>query len=105
MTTLRTNEATVVAGRPAAASTPAVVGRHLTKVYGLSARKAARALEQPDPAAAVAEAGGHLGAYDVSFAIERGEMFVVMGLSGSGKSTVLRMVNRLNEPTAGVLEI
>lgn len=85
--------------------TAAVVGHQLAKVYGLSDRASATALAAPDPRAAVAAAGGYLGAHDVSFSIGRGEMFVVMGLSGSGKSTVLRMVNRLNEPTAGRLEI
>ena len=34
-----------------------------------------------------------------------GEFFVIMGLSGSGKSTVLRMLNRLVEPTSGELLI
>jgi len=42
---------------------------------------------------------------DVSFGVERGELFVVMGLSGSGKSTLLRMLNRLVEPTRGTVEI
>src|SRR5699024_1565856 len=42
---------------------------------------------------------------DASFAVERGEIFVVMGLSGSGKSTLIRMVNRLFEPTAGTVAI
>jgi glycine betaine/proline transport system ATP-binding protein len=84
---------------------PAVVGRHLSKAYGLGPRQAARALLAPDPAAAVARAGGFLAAHDVGFTIGRGEMFVVMGLSGSGKSTVLRMVNRLNEPSTGELLI
>ena len=84
---------------------PAIEGRGLSKVYGLGDRQAARALAADDPAAAVAAAGGYLGAADVSFSIGTGEMFVVMGLSGSGKSTVLRMINRLNEPTAGELLI
>ncbi len=35
------------------------------------------------------------------FSIEAGEIFVIMGLSGSGKSTIVRMLNRLIEPTAG----
>src|SRR6056297_3386411 len=38
---------------------------------------------------------------DASFQVHRGEMFVVMGLSGSGKSTVIRCLNRLIEPTRG----
>jgi glycine betaine/proline transport system ATP-binding protein len=83
----------------------AIAGRHLTKAYGLSERKAAKSLAASDPAAAVAAEGGFLGAHDVNFQVRRGEMFVVMGLSGSGKSTLLRMINRLNEPTSGELLI
>lgn len=83
----------------------AIVGRHLTKAYGLSTRVATKALSGPEPAKAVAAEGGFLGANDVSFQIHKGEMFVIMGLSGSGKSTVLRMINRLNEPTAGELVV
>lgn len=42
---------------------------------------------------------------EVSFTVARGELFVLMGLSGSGKSTVLRMLNGLIEPTAGSVEL
>ncbi|MEM9498422.1 MAG: betaine/proline/choline family ABC transporter ATP-binding protein [Pseudomonadota bacterium] len=38
---------------------------------------------------------------DVSFDIFEGEIFVLMGLSGSGKSTVLRCLSSLTKPTAG----
>lgn len=38
---------------------------------------------------------------DVSFSIQKQETFVIMGLSGSGKSTVLRCLNRLIKPTKG----
>lgn len=38
---------------------------------------------------------------DVSFNIHRAEVFVIMGLSGSGKSTVVRCLSRLIEPTMG----
>lgn len=41
------------------------------------------------------------GVQDASFSINAGEIFVVMGLSGSGKSTMVRMLNRLIAPTAG----
>ena len=44
---------------------PAIEGRGLSKVYGLGDRQAARALRADDPAAAVAAAGGYLGAADV----------------------------------------
>ncbi|MDY7087208.1 MAG: ATP-binding cassette domain-containing protein [Actinomycetota bacterium] len=82
----------------------------LTKVYGMRDAEAADIVER-NPAdvvarrAAVRSAGGFLGADDVSFEVQRGEVFVVMGLSGSGKSTVLRMLNRLIEPTAGQINV
>ena len=41
----------------------------------------------------------------VSFEVSRGELFVIMGLSGSGKSTVVRCVSRLLEPTAGRVSV
>ena len=40
---------------------------------------------------------------DVSFDVKRGEFLVVIGLSGSGKSTMLRCVNRLHNPTSGAI--
>ncbi|MEM1159353.1 MAG: betaine/proline/choline family ABC transporter ATP-binding protein [Pseudomonadota bacterium] len=41
----------------------------------------------------------------VGFQVGQGELFVVMGLSGSGKSTVIRCLSRLLEPTAGTVRI
>ena len=38
---------------------------------------------------------------DVSFGVERGEVFVILGGSGCGKSTLLKMLIGLYEPTAG----
>ena len=40
-------------------------------------------------------------AADVSFDVHVGEIFVIMGLSGSGKSTVVRCLSRLIEATHG----
>src|SRR5271166_2485235 len=40
---------------------------------------------------------------DISLAIERGELFGVVGPSGSGKSSFLRLLNRLDEPTGGTV--
>ncbi len=45
--------------------------------------------------------GQVIGVFDATFSVKRGEIFVIMGLSGSGKSTMVRLFNRLIEPTAG----
>lgn len=37
----------------------------------------------------------------VSFDVPRGSFVAVIGLSGSGKSTMLRCINRIHEPSAG----
>ncbi len=49
---------------------------------------------------------GHvLGLNDVSFSVNKGEIFVVMGLSGSGKSTAIRTVNKLFDITYGTIKV
>ncbi len=42
---------------------------------------------------------------DVSFAVQPGEIFVIMGPSGSGKSVLLRQIAGLEEPTTGTVRI
>jgi osmoprotectant transport system ATP-binding protein len=48
---------------------------------------------------------GQLVVDDVSFQVGRGELVVVLGESGSGKTTTLKMINRLIEPTVGTISI
>lgn len=43
--------------------------------------------------------------YKVSFAIEEGELFVLLGGSGSGKSTILRMIAGLTIPDGGRIRL
>jgi osmoprotectant transport system ATP-binding protein len=38
---------------------------------------------------------------NVSFAVQRGETLVLLGRSGAGKTTALKLINRLLEPSAG----
>lgn len=42
---------------------------------------------------------------DVNLSIDQGEIFVIMGLSGSGKSSLLRCFNMLNVPTSGSIMV
>ena len=42
---------------------------------------------------------------DLSFKVNRGEIFGVIGLSEAGKSTLVRCINRLEEPTSGDITI
>lgn len=41
----------------------------------------------------------------VSFKVDRGETLVLLGSSGSGKTTALRLINRLLDPSAGTISI
>ena len=85
---------------------PRISCRHVWKVFGASADQfeTARKAVSGDVTAtaeALRERNHVPAACDVSFDLHPGEIFVIMGLSGSGKSTVVRCLSRLVEPTAG----
>ena len=42
---------------------------------------------------------------DVSFEMKRGEMTGIIGANGAGKSTILKLVSRILEPTSGHVEV
>ena len=79
----------------------------LWKIFGDRGDEAFKALSQGkiNNAGIMDEFDCFLGLADCSFAVERGEIFCIMGLSGSGKSTVIRHLNRLIEPTAGRISV
>ncbi|SFJ49395.1 glycine betaine/L-proline ABC transporter ATP-binding protein ProV [Thermoflavimicrobium dichotomicum] len=79
-----------------------IVVKNLTKIFGKGSKKALKLLDQGKSKREILEeTGATVGVNRANFAVESGEIFVIMGLSGSGKSTLLRMLNRLIEPTAG----
>lgn len=75
---------------------------NLSKIFGQDVTAGLESLKQGKSKAELLESTGQVvGVNEVNLTIERGELFVVMGLSGSGKSTLVRMINRLIEPSAG----
>jgi osmoprotectant transport system ATP-binding protein len=48
---------------------------------------------------------GRFAVHDVSLRVPAGTMLVLLGGSGSGKTTTLKMINRLIEPTSGRIEV
>jgi glycine betaine/proline transport system ATP-binding protein len=80
--------------------------RDLVKIYGPDIETALRLLKSGLNRQQILETTGSLVAVaNVSFEITKSEIFVVMGLSGSCKSTLLRCLNRLVEPTSGSIRI
>ena len=50
-------------------------------------------------------ANRHLLLSDLSLSVRRGETLVLLGRSGSGKTTTLKLINRLLEPSQGELQV
>ncbi|MGY0035250.1 quaternary amine ABC transporter ATP-binding protein [Pedobacter sp. NJ-S-72] len=74
----------------------------LTLIFGKEKEEALALLKQGKTKAEILkETGCTVAVKNASFNIEKGEFFVIMGLSGSGKSSLLRCFNRLIEPTSG----
>lgn len=75
---------------------------NLTKVFGKKPKRALELLAQnKNKEEILKETGMTVGVSKANFDVKNGETFVIMGLSGSGKSTMVRLLNRLIEPTAG----
>lgn len=75
---------------------------HLYKIFGPRPQEVMAQVEAGVSKEHILDRTGHtVGLDDVNLRISGAETFVVMGLSGSGKSTFVRCVNRLIDPTAG----
>jgi len=98
-----------VATKHAAASVPIAVSmQNIDVLFGQRARQG-EAIELLDAGQTreeiLQETGVVLGVADASLEVPAGSISVLMGLSGSGKSSLLRCVNGLNTVTRGVLSV
>jgi glycine betaine/proline transport system ATP-binding protein len=76
--------------------------RHLCKFFGINRVAARKMLQEGAGKNEILKKTGVTVAVDnVSFDVERGKIFALIGLSGSGKSTVVRCINMLQRPTSG----
>lgn len=83
-----------------------IIVHNLTKIFDHHPQKALSLLKVgKNKDEILKETGQTVGINNVSFTVRQGEIFVVMGLSGSGKSTILRCLNRLIEPSSGTVMI
>lgn len=80
--------------------------KNLDVVFGQSLEKSLALLDEGKTRQEIQEATGDVvGVHNASLTVEKGEICVLMGLSGSGKSSLLRAVNGLNPVTRGSLEV
>jgi len=76
--------------------------KNLSKLFGKNKVPAFEMIKNGSDKREVAKKlGVTVAVNDVSFQVERGKIFVLIGLSGSGKSTVVRCLNLLQKPTSG----
>ena len=80
-----------------------LICRGLWKLFGSEPRAFLERLDFNPGSEQIAEAGLIGAVRNASLEVAVGEIFVIMGLSGSGKSTIVRCLSRLIEPTAGEL--
>lgn len=84
----------------------AITIKNLDVVFGDQQQKALELLDQGKARQEIIDQTGQVvGVDSVSMSVKEGEICVLMGLSGSGKSSLLRAVNGLNTISRGALEI
>ncbi len=80
---------------------PVVEFRNVDVIFGADEAALEMLDGGADRDAILAATGAVVGVHGASLAVEEGEICVLMGLSGSGKSSLLRCVNGLNKVTRG----
>ncbi|WP_105901116.1 choline ABC transporter ATP-binding protein [Vibrio gangliei] len=84
----------------------AITIKDLDVIFGDNPSKAIELLEQGESRQNIIDQTGQVVGVDgVNISVKEGEICVLMGLSGSGKSSLLRAINGLNTISRGSLEI
>ena len=75
---------------------------HVSKLYGQGKAEAAKMMREGLGKEEVyRRTGCTVALWDINLEIPKGKIFVIIGLSGSGKSTAVRCFNKLTVPTGG----
>ena len=82
-----------------------IEANHVYKVFGRRSSDGVKKLKAGKTRDDLRKSGQTAAVIDTSFDVDKGEIFVVMGLSGSGKSTLIRMVNGLLPITSGSMTL
>ena len=77
----------------------------LERAHGSSSTDAAPAVIEFRRVSMRYEGSGDLALDDISFTIRRGEFVFVVGSTGSGKSTLMRLLIKELEPSAGTIQV
>ncbi len=87
------------------AATPVISCKNVWKLFGANPEQYLKSLTGNPGFDEIRQAGYIAAVRDVSLDIAKGEMLVIMGLSGSGKSTFVRCLSRLIDITGGEVAV
>ncbi|UWQ41009.1 glycine betaine/L-proline ABC transporter ATP-binding protein [Leisingera aquaemixtae] len=87
------------------AATPVISCKNVWKLFGANPEQYLKSLTGNPSFDEIRQAGYIAAVRDVSLDIAKGEMLVIMGLSGSGKSTFVRCLSRLIGITGGEVRV
>ncbi|OED49232.1 quaternary amine ABC transporter ATP-binding protein [Leisingera sp. S232] len=87
------------------AATPVISCKNVWKLFGAQPEQYLKSLTGNPGFDEIRQAGYIAAVRDVSMDIAKGEMLVIMGLSGSGKSTFVRCLSRLIDITGGEVKV
>ncbi len=83
-----------------------IEAKNVSKLYGYRRDEAVTMLRNGATKDEVyKKTGVTVALWDINLEIPRGKIFVIIGLSGSGKSTMVRCFNRLHRPSSGTITV